>query len=152
MTTTNKLGTATRDQHLNKGSEAIPDNAINVVMAEKQNASNARMIGFVSDGQPVNVAAATPKAAHTTQAKESKPPKINGKYASAAQVIESQPILLQWIMFKKMKNILELNGNIRRKLDGLFRTSNSHYFDKQDKDNTGNRRKKETMYAQFTKD
>ena len=140
------------DQHQTESSKFAPADANNAVMGERPNASSAHKNRSVSDGQPVNVAAATPKAAHTTQAKESKPPKINGKYASAAQVIESQPILLQWIMFKKMKNILELNGNIRRKLDGLFRTSNSHYFDKQDKDNTGNRRKKETMYAQFTKD
>ena len=50
-------------------------------------------------------------------------------------------------MFKRMKNMLELTWNIRRKLDGLSRTLNSHYFDKHDKDNAGNPKKKPFMQS-----
>ena len=48
---------------------------------------------------------------------------------------------------QKKKNILELPGNIRRKLGGLSRTSDSHYFDKHNKDNTGNPKKKPFVHS-----
>ena len=50
-------------------------------------------------------------------------------------------------MFKRMKNMLELTGNIRRKLDGLSRTSDSHYFDKHDKNNAENSKKKQFVHS-----
>ena len=42
-----------------------------------------------------------PKPCMPHRQRKSKPPKINGKYASTAPVIELQPILLQWITFKR---------------------------------------------------
>ena len=124
------------DQHQTRTSKSAPADAIDTVIGERPNASSAHMNRSVSNGQPASVVATTPKADHTIQAKENKPPKINGKYASVALVIELQLILLQWIVFKNMKNMPELTRNIRRKLDRLSRTLDSHYFDKRGKDNT----------------
>ena len=64
-------------------------------MVRRPHGPDTHITGSVSDRQPVNAAVPTPKTPHVTQAKEIKPPKINGKYASAAPVIELQPILLQ---------------------------------------------------------
>ena len=55
-----------------------------------------------------------PTAPHPKQEMENKPSKINRKYALGAPVIVLQSIVLQWIMFKTMKNVLKLTGNIRR--------------------------------------
>ena len=48
---------------------------------------------------------------------------------------------------KMKKNMLKLTGNIRRKLDGLSCTLESHYFDKHNKDNTGNPKKKPFVHS-----
>ena len=77
------------DQHQIRTSESAPANTINVVMGEGPNASSAHLNKSVLDEQPTSVAAATSRTVHTTQVKESKPPKINGKHASVASVIES---------------------------------------------------------------
>ena len=108
------------NHHQPRTSESAPANAIHVVIGEGPNAFSAHTNRSVTDRQPASVADATPKAAHTTQAKRTKPPKIKRKYASPAPVIELQQILLQWIMFKQMKNMFKLTGNIGRKLGGLF--------------------------------
>jgi hypothetical protein len=56
--------------------------------------------------------------------------RFNKNCALASPVIELQRILLQWILFKKMKNMLKLSRNIHHKLDILSHTTNSHYFNK----------------------
>ena len=50
-------------------------------------------------------------------------------------------------MFKKTKNILELTGNILRKLDELSHALDSHYFDKHDTDCGGNPEKKSFVHS-----
>ena len=46
--------------------------------------------------------------------------------------------------------MLELIGNIQHRFDGLFRTSDIHYFDKHDKDNPGNPKKKQPFVPSST--
>ena len=104
------------DQYLTETSESVPADSNGMVMGERPNVPNAHTNRSVFNGHPVNVDAVKPKATHITQAKKIKPPKINGKYTSAALETESQSILLQLIMFKDMKNMLELTGNLCRKL------------------------------------
>ena len=50
-------------------------------------------------------------------------------------------------MFKKMEKILEFTGNILRKLNGLSRILDSHYFDKHDEGNAGNLKKKPCVHS-----
>ena len=57
------------NQHQTETRESVPANANDAVMGERPNTSNAHTNRSVSNGQPVNVAAATPKAAHATQKK-----------------------------------------------------------------------------------
>jgi hypothetical protein len=50
-----------------------------------------------------------------------------------------------------MKNLLELSGNIQRKLKGLSCVMDSHYFDKHDKASAKNPKKTQS-FAQLTED
>ena len=73
--------------------------------------------------------------------KERSPPQLTGKYASLSTVVAPQRINLQWTMFNKTKNMLDLREQLQAKVDGIARFS-GNYLDKHDVDADGRPKEK----------
>ena len=99
------------------------------------NESEAAMNPTGRDGSATARRDDAPSAARPSTSKKSgkerSPPQLTGKYASLSTVVAPQRINLQWTMFNKTKNMLDLREQLQAKVDGIARFSGK-YFDKHD--------------------